>query len=480
MIPVKDEDDDEYNIKIDINIDIKDNEIEEIINKQIKDIKIDDNLIDIIEFDKDKYKDKLEKQTKNYISDIKKQLDLTIKKIYDEKTQIHKSNILNIIDNQNKTRVDIINNVNKNTSSLKNDFNELVNGTNEMKIHLGELKDNLEKNPNKKIYENNIVFDRNDDGDNDNDDDNNNDNDDDNYKDDENDDDDYNKIKVKFLRTVIKDEVLDTNCTSIKIDNIRIENIGNKTLDKLYFIRDEKNSSNEFIISQSTNINCCQLNSTGDKFVPGKIQNHSITLEIKKPIVDQTYYLKLYIRENKNGKNISKPLEIFYTINKDEEAAIRKKEEEEVIRRKKEEEEKRRKEEEEKRRKKEEEEKRKKEEEEKRRKKEEEEKRKKEEEEKRKKEEEEKRKKEEEEKRKKKEEEEKRKKEEEEKRKKKKREELSPATLDKEAIKLFNGLVDEYKYNIDLTNDKDDVYLKIIELNYDRNAVVEWINELMQ
>jgi len=342
MIPVKDEDDDEYNIKIDINIDIKDNEIEEIINKQIKDIKIDDNLNDEIEFDKDKYKDKLEKQTKNYISDFKKQLDLAIKKIYDEKTQIHKSNILNIIDNQNKTRVDIINNVNKNTSSLKNDFNELVNGTNEMKIHLGELKDNLEKNPNKKIYENNIVFDRNDDGDNDNDDDNNNDNDDDNYKDDENDDDDYNKIKVKFLRTVIKDEVLDTNCTSIKIDNIRIENIGNKTLDKLYFIRDEKNSSNEFIISQSTNINCCQLNSTGDKFVPGKIQNHSITLEIKKPIVDQTYYLKLYIRENKNGKNISKPLEIFYTINKDEEAAIRKKEEEEVIRRKNEEEEKRR------------------------------------------------------------------------------------------------------------------------------------------
>ena len=461
MIPVKDEDDDEYKIKIDINIDI-DNEIEEIINKQIKDIKIDDNLNDEIEFDKDKYKDKLEKQTKNYISDIKKQLDLTIKKIYDEKTQIHKSNILNIIDNQNKTRVDIINNVNKNTSSLNNDFNELVNGTNEMKIHLGELKDNLEKNPNKKIYENNIVFDRNDDGDNDNDDDNNNDNDDDNYNDDENDDDDYNKIKVKFLRPVINDVVLDTNCTSIKIDNIRIENKGNKTLDKLYFIRDEKNSSNEFIISQSTNINCCQLNSTGDKFVPGKIQNHSITLEIKKPIVDQTYYLKLYIRENKNGKNISKPLEIFYTINKDEEAAIRKKEEEE--KRKKEEEEKRKKEEEEKRRKEEEE----------KRRKEEEEKRKKEEEEKRKKEEEEEKRKEE----KRKKEEEKRKKEEEEKRKKKKREELSPATLDEEAIKLFKGLVKEY--NIDLTNDKDDVYLKIIELNYDRNAVVEWINELMQ
>ena len=92
----------------------------------------------------------------------------------------------------------------------------------------------------------------------------------------------------------------------------------------------------------------------------------------------------------------------------------------------------------------------------------------------RKKEEEEKRKKEEEEKRKK-EEEEKRRKEEEEKRRKE-----GPATLDKEAIELFNGLVKEYKYNIDLTNDKDDVYLKIIELNYDRNAVVKWIDELMQ
>ena len=357
-------DEDEYKIKLDLNIDIKDNEIEEIINKQIKDIKIDDkddNLNYKIEFDKDKYKDKLETQTKNYISDFKKKFDLTIKKVYDEKAQIQKSIIENIMDNQNKTRIDFIKKVNNNISSLKNEYSETLNQTNEMEKHLGELKDNLEKNPNKKIYENieksnnrnnahypyenNIVFDRNDDGDKDNDD--------DNYNDDENDDDDdddYNKLKVKFFRQVIKNEEFDTNCTSIIINNIKIENIGNKTLDKLYFIRDEKNSSNEFIISQSTNINCCQLNSTGDKFVPGKIQNHSIALEIKKPIVGQTYYLKLYIRENKNGKNISKPLEIFYTIKEDEEAAIRKieeqeKEEEDVKRRKEEEEEKRRKEE---------------------------------------------------------------------------------------------------------------------------------------
>ena len=44
----KDEDNNEYKIKIDINIDIKDNEIEDIIKKQIKDIKIDDNLNDEI------------------------------------------------------------------------------------------------------------------------------------------------------------------------------------------------------------------------------------------------------------------------------------------------------------------------------------------------------------------------------------------------------------------------------------------------
>ena len=49
---------------IEINIDIKDKDIEDIIDSQIKKIEIDDKLNDVIEFDKDKYKDNLKKKLK--------------------------------------------------------------------------------------------------------------------------------------------------------------------------------------------------------------------------------------------------------------------------------------------------------------------------------------------------------------------------------------------------------------------------------
>ena len=336
----KDEDDNEYKIKIDINIDIKDNEIEDIINEQIKNIKIDDNLNDEIEFDKNKYKDKLIKQTENYINDFKSQFHVDIKKIYYEKTKLFKSKILNIIDNQSKTQINLLKKLNNDTSNLNVEFSGIVNETNEMNKYMGELKDNWEKNPNKNLFENiskgknknnvhdryganNIIFDENYNGDNDNDDD--------------------NKLKVKFLKEVIENEELDTKCKCIIINDIKIQNIGNKTLDKLFFIRDKK-SSNDFILYQSTNINSHQLTSTGDKFAPGIIEIHSIALAINKPIVGKKYYLYLYVREKEDGENISEPLKIVYKIKEDEEAAIRRKEEQE----RKEEEDKIRREEEEK------------------------------------------------------------------------------------------------------------------------------------
>ena len=213
----KDEDDDEYKIKIDINIDIKDNEIEDIINEQIKDIKIDDDINDEIEFDKNKYKDKLIKQTENYINDFKSQFHVDIKKIYNEKTQLFKSNILNIMDNQSKTQIDILKKLNNDTSNLNDEFSEIVNETNKMNKVMEELKDNWEKNPNKNLCENisksknknkknvhdrqganNIIFDETYNGDNDND--------------------DENKLKVKFLKEVIENEELDTKCKCIIIN----------------------------------------------------------------------------------------------------------------------------------------------------------------------------------------------------------------------------------------------------------------------
>jgi len=474
----KDEDDDEYKIKIDINIDIKDNEIEDIINKQIKDIKIDDDINDEIEFDINKYKDKLIKQNENYINDFKSQFHVDIQKIYNEKTQLFKSSILNIVDNQSKTQIDILKKLNNDTSNLNNGISEIVNETNKINKYMEELKDNWEKNPNinleknisksknknnvdDKYGANNFIFD-------------------------ENDNDDDNKSKVKFLKEFIENEELDTKCKCIIINDIKIQNIGNKTPDKLFFIRDKK-SSNDFILYQFTNINSLQLTSTGDKFDPGRIENHSIALAINNPIVGKTYYLYLYVREKEDGENISEPLKIVYKIKEDEEAAIRRKEEQErkerkekedkdKIRKEEEEEKKRKEEEKEKIRKEEEEEKKRKEEEEEKKRKEKEEKEKirKEEEEKKKrkeKEDKDKKRKEEEEEKRRKEEEEKRRKEEEEKR----RREEEEKKKKKKAIELYKELDDDY--NLGSIKEKDEVIQKIIELNCDKDEVVKWIEE---
>jgi len=191
-----------------------------------------------------------------------------------------------------------------------------------MNLHMAELKDNMENKPNIKINKsieksnkrnnvhdsynaNNIIMDEIDGKKND------------------------NKIKFQFLKKVIENEELNTKCKYIIIDDIKIKNIGNETPNFLYLIRDEKESSNDFVISQSTKINTHKLTPMEEPFTPGKIESHSLSLTINNPKVNQIYNMYLYVRENENGENISEPLKIVYKIKEDEEAAIRKKEEEE-------------------------------------------------------------------------------------------------------------------------------------------------------
>ena len=136
--------DDEFKINIDINIDIKDKDIEDILNKQIKKIEIDDKLNDVTEFDKDKYKGNLKKQTESYINNFKSQLDEKMNKIYGEKTKLFKDSIINTIGDYSKTQIGIIEKIITNTSDLIFGFSEIVNDTNNMNMHMGDLKDIME------------------------------------------------------------------------------------------------------------------------------------------------------------------------------------------------------------------------------------------------------------------------------------------------------------------------------------------------
>ena len=64
--------------------------------------------------------------------------------IYDEKIKLFKDSIINKIGDYSKTQIGIIEKINTKTSYLIFGFSEIVNDTNNMNIHMGELKDIME------------------------------------------------------------------------------------------------------------------------------------------------------------------------------------------------------------------------------------------------------------------------------------------------------------------------------------------------
>ena len=333
-VPTGGDDDDEYKINLNVNLDIKDEEIEKIINSQIKEISIDEDLNDVIEFDSDKYKEELKKNTENCITKFKNEFDIKIKDFYAQKTTALITNCKNALDNYSKSQINVINKLSNDASGLYDGLGNMVKDTADMNLFMDDLKKVIGKNsainmsemqPNKvtkpsnkvnrehnraddQFAGGNMIF--NDDAD-----------DEDNKN--------NNKLEVKFLKEVIKIDTLDTKCQYINVDDIKIENNGNKVLKNLYFIRDEDKSSQNFIINQTKKINSHKLTSCGEDFIPGKVETHSITLKINNPEPGKQYKLYLNVREGENGENISKPLEIICTVNEDEEEKIRRKEAEE-------------------------------------------------------------------------------------------------------------------------------------------------------
>ena len=255
----KDEDeDDEYKI------DIKDEEIEEIINSQIKEVEIDENLNDVNEFDINKYKKELIKKNENFIQNIENQFDKKITDIYIKNTNLIKDNINNIIDKHSKEQIDITKKLNNDTKMLNEEFSEIANDINQINFHMRALSEKL-----------------------------------DNYK-----------LKVKFEKEVINLKEIITMCDYFIIENIKIQNIGNKVLNNLYFIRDKKQSSEDFIFNNVNSNNIYKLNQKSKSFSPGKTEIYSIKVKIKNPKPEHTYKLILYISEDEEGQNLSKSLEI--------------------------------------------------------------------------------------------------------------------------------------------------------------------------
>ena len=102
------------------------------------------------------------------------------------------------------------------------------------------------------------------------------------------------------------------------VNNIKFTNIGNKSLKHLKFIKDIQNSSDEiYFFGNSKNIDELELTMDGE-LQPNNEQNTAITLNIKNGQPDQIYKMIIYVREKNKDKNISEPFELNIKINKAE------------------------------------------------------------------------------------------------------------------------------------------------------------------
>ena len=303
-----DEDDDEIDIKLNINLELSEKEIENLIEGQIKNIpEIDNNIInDDLQFNIEEFKKKLNNKNNSIIKEFNKSFDSKINDIVMNKSNIMKQSINNSVLNFSQININNLTTINKDTNEIKEEFNEMFENSSNLNDALEKLKGEINAVPNlnpkplinpktnpirnQKPPKNSI--------------------------DDEEDEDD-NKLTIRFEKENINLETERKKAGSFEIENIIIENIGNKEYKSLCFVEDENQSSKDINFSEnSKNIKVHKLSLDGP-FTQNKKESHTFNVHISNPNPNQMYTLCIYVKENENGKNLSKPLKINVKI-KDE------------------------------------------------------------------------------------------------------------------------------------------------------------------
>ena len=148
-----------------------------------------------------------------------------------------------------------------------------------------------------------------------------------------------NKNKIEIMNEKIEKELSTNFCKFIMFDNIILKHIGKENIKKLYFAKDEKQSSKNIIFignNKNDNDNLNKLTLDGE-FKPSDESSQSLNLRIISPKINNKYILIIYVREEENGPNLSNPLKIVINVKESDEE--RKKREKEEKEKKKEEEE---------------------------------------------------------------------------------------------------------------------------------------------
>jgi len=133
---------------------------------------------------------------------------------------------------------------------------------------------------------------------------------------------------IQFEKDEIKQDLNIKKANFFEIENIKITNIGNgKEFKNLYMVIDT-NTSSQHLLFFNNSWNCTYQKLTLDgPLLKGESLNNIITLYIKEPKISE-YTIFAYIREKRDGDNLSLPFKITINVYEDPEEIKRKEEKE--------------------------------------------------------------------------------------------------------------------------------------------------------
>ena len=249
----------------------------------VLEINIDEIIKEV--FDNDTYKKELEMNSKKLSDNFKSNLELSFNNIIEEKQKV----IVNDIDSKLEIFINDFSqkqNENKNlVSEIKNAVDEIKTEVEQMNSGIKDYKDDLEKRWSSIIFKPNN--------------------------------------RIQFEQKNIEKIIEMKDAKFININNIGIKNVGNISIHKLFFVKDQEKSSNDFcFFGNSKATNEYELTMPGELEQKNSI-NYSVSMNINNPQPGKEYKAIIYAKEN--NEIISDPFEIIIKINKPKEDPIEQK-----------------------------------------------------------------------------------------------------------------------------------------------------------
>jgi len=267
--PEKQKLNEDFNLNININL-----SVEEITNNLKCQMKEPEKIIDENDnnFDINKYKEEQKSKNKILFDDYSQIFNSELTEIFNKKRKLMTNLIIEEKNEFSKFCLKNINTLNDEMNETKDEFSKLVNDFSQLYNKADEIVDILSE-----------------------------------------------EINIRFLDDNLELEKTVKEAKYINIKNITIENIGFKTYESLFFIKDEHKSSKEIVFNQNylmTSKNKFQLTLDGN-FSHGKKESHQFVIKIENAKPNYEYTLYLIVKEEEKGIRLSKPFKISVKIKDD-------------------------------------------------------------------------------------------------------------------------------------------------------------------